>query len=151
MKKAVLTLSLILTALFGLNTFAQDGALVVGGSEDGPMITVDKEVHDYGTIENGGEPNCVFKVTNTGNAPLIISFCKGSCGCTVPDCPKEPIAPGATAEIKVKYDTKRPGPINKSVTITSNAVNSPSKVIRIKGNVKSKPAGATTTASPVTN
>ncbi len=139
MKKAILTLSLVLTALFGLNTFAQDGTAIVG-SEDGPMITLDKDVHDYGTIENGANGACVFKVTNTGNAPLIISFCKGSCGCTVPECPKEPIAPGASAEIKVKYDTKRPGPINKSVTITSNAVNSPSKMIRIKGNVKSKPA-----------
>lgn len=150
MKKALFTLSLILTAVFGLNGFAQDGTAVISTEKtDGPVITIDKDVHDYGTIENGGDPSCVFKVTNTGNAPLIISFCKGSCGCTVPECPKEPIAPGASAEIKVKYDTKRPGPINKSVTITSNAVNSPSKVIRIKGNVKSKPAGGTTTPPTV--
>ena len=144
MKKAVLTLSLVLLAMIGFNGFAQEGQSVVGGSEDGPKISLDKEVHDYGTIENGANGTCVFKVTNTGNAPLIISMCKGSCGCTVPQCPKQPIAPGGTADITVKYDTKRPGPINKSVTITSNAINSGSKVIRIRGNVKSKPAAEST-------
>jgi hypothetical protein len=78
---------------------------------------------------------------------LIISNAKGSCGCTVPEWPKEPIAPGAKATIKVKYDTKRPGAINKSVTITSNAVNEPTKVIRIKGNVLPAPEGT----APVNN
>jgi hypothetical protein len=69
-------------------------------------------------------------------------MCKGSCGCTVPVCPQEPIAPGASAEISVKYATNRVGPINKSVTITSNATNEPRKVIRIKGNVKAKQQGS---------
>ncbi len=104
--------------------------------KDGAKIEFEKEVHDYGTIENGADGTCTFKFTNTGNAPLIISNAKGSCGCTVPSWPKEPIAPGASAEITVKYATNRTGAINKSVTITSNAVNSPTKVIRIKGNVK---------------
>jgi hypothetical protein len=70
---------------------------------------------------------------------LIISNAKGSCGCTVPEWPKEPIAPGAKGTIRVKYDTNRPGPINKSVTITSNALNEPNKVIRIKGEVGPAP------------
>ncbi len=130
MKKVIFTLSLLVAAMMSFNTIAQE----VGGS--GAVISIDKEVHDYGTMEKGGNGECTFTVTNTGTAPLIISLCKGSCGCTVPSCPKEPIAPGASATITVKYDTNRVGPINKSVTITSNAENEPSKVIRIKGNIK---------------
>jgi hypothetical protein len=108
---------------------------------NGPVIKLDKEVHDYGTIEKGGDGTCVFTVTNTGTAPLTITRCKGSCGCTVPKCDKAPIKPGASSEITVKYDTKRVGPINKSVTITSNAVNEPTKVVRIKGRVDAGAAG----------
>lgn len=141
MKKAILTLSVFLVTLLGLNSYGQ----VVAGQGDGPVLEVNKDTHDYGNIEYGANGTCVFKITNTGNAPLIISLCKGSCGCTVPECPKQPIAPGATAEITVKYDTKRPGPFHKSVTITSNAVNSPSMVIKIKGTVGDKPASETTT------
>ncbi len=102
----------------------------------GPEISVDKEVHDYGTIEKGGDPFCYFEVTNTGTEPLVISNAKGSCGCTVPEWSREPVMPGKTTKIKVRYDTKRVGPINKSVTLTSNAVNEPTMVLRIKGNVK---------------
>lgn len=116
-------------------------------TQDGAQIKFEKEVHDYGTIKNGADGTCTFDFTNTGNQPLIISNAKGSCGCTVPSWPKEPINPGQTATITVKYDTKRTGAINKSVTITSNAVNEPTKVIRIKGNVLPKPTGE----APVNN
>ena len=109
---------------------------------NGPAITLDKTVHDYGTIDQGANGACEFIVTNTGTEPLLITRCKGSCGCTVPKCEKDPIMPGATSEISVKYDTKRIGPINKSVTITSNATNEPTKVIRIKGKVQAKDLGA---------
>ena len=140
MKKVIFTLSLLVAAMIGMNAYAQE----VGAN--GPVITIDKEVHDYGTMEQGGNGECVFTVTNTGNEPLLIQMCKGSCGCTVPSCPVEPIAPGATSTIKVKYDTNRVGPINKTVTITSNAVNEPSKMIRIKGNIVAKPTeGGTVT------
>ncbi|MBS1936203.1 MAG: DUF1573 domain-containing protein [Bacteroidetes bacterium] len=142
MKKLFATLSL---AALALGTFAQDNTRTVGGS--GPMITLDKEVHDYGTIDQGANGTCEFKVTNTGDQPLIISSCKGSCGCTVPKCDLAPVAPGGTTIITVKYDSNRTGPINKSVTITSNAVNAPTKIVRIKGEVKA-PADATPT-SPV--
>ena len=138
MKKALLSLLLIFVAAAGSNAVAQE-------VKDGAKIKFQKEVHDYGTIENGANGTCTFDFKNTGNAPLIISNARGSCGCTVPSWPKEPIAPGATATITVKYDTKRPGAINKSVTITSNAVDHPTKVIRIKGNVKPKP----TSGAPV--
>lgn len=129
MKQSIFTLFLAFTALLGSKAFAQPGL------EKGAIIEFAKEVHDYGTIKNGANGECVFEFTNKGNEPLILANVKGSCQCTVPEWPKEPIAPGAKAEIKVKYNTKNPGPINKSVTITSNAVNEPTKVIRIKGNV----------------
>lgn len=115
--------------------------------ETGSKIEFSKETHDYGTIKYGADGSCTFEFQNTGNEPLIISNAKGSCGCTVPEWPKEPIAPGAKGKITVKYDTKRPGAINKSVTITSNAVNEPTKVIRIKGNVLPAPEGS----APVNN
>ena len=114
---------------------------------NGSQISFEKETHDYGTIKNGANGTCTFEFKNTGNAPLILSNAKGSCGCTVPTWPKEPIAPGATGVISVKYDTKRQGAINKSVTITSNATNEPNKVIRIKGTVLPAPENGT----PVNN
>ena len=144
MKKAIFTLSLLVVAVLGINALAQDE---VKQKQDGAVIEIDKEVHDYGTIVQGANGECTFTVTNTGNAPLILSRCKGSCGCTVPSCPQEPIPAGGSAKIKVKYDTNRVGPINKSVTITSNAVNEPNKVIRIKGNIKAKPS---TDSAPAT-
>ncbi len=113
--------------------------------ESGAKIEFEKEVHDYGNVKYGANGTCTFVFKNTGNAPLIISKATGSCGCTVPSWPKEPIAPGAKGTITVKYDTKRPGPISKSVTITSNASNEPSKVIRIKGTVGPAPEGTTPT------
>lgn len=144
MKKILATLSL--SALF-LGAFAQQNTVAVGGS--GPMISVDKDTHDYGTIDQGANGVCEFTVTNTGDQPLIISSCKGSCGCTVPKCDTAPVAPGATTKISVKYDTNRVGPINKMVTITSNAANAPSKVVRIMGEVKASAGGATTPVKSV--
>lgn len=109
----------------------------------GPEITFKKEIHDFGTVEQYGNTTCTFEFKNTGNQPLIISNAKGSCGCTVPEWPKSPIAPGKKGVITVKYDNKRVGPINKSVTITSNATNAPTKTIRIKGEIKRKPQEST--------
>ena len=100
-----------------------------------------KEVHDYGNIKNGANGTCTFEFTNTGNAPLIILNAAGSCGCTVPTWPKEPIAPGAKGEITVKYDTKRTGEFTKTVTLTSNGTEA-SKVLTIKGIVAAPVEGA---------
>ena len=140
MKKLSLALGFILAFAFGAVAQQQQ----VGG----PEISFQKDVHDFGKIKQYGNATTEFSFTNTGTAPLIISNCKGSCGCTVPTWPREPIAPGATAVIKVKYDSKRVGPINKSVTITSNATNTPTKVIRITGNISAAPKDPTT---PVNN
>jgi hypothetical protein len=141
MKKALLSLAFAV----GLISFASAQTQVVSG----PAITVDKEVHDYGTIPFGGNGQCEFKVTNTGTEPLILSKCKGSCGCTVPTCEPNPIMPGQSSNITVKYDTKRAGVINKSVTITSNAVNEPTKVVRIKGTVEADPNAPAPGGAPV--
>jgi len=106
----------------------------------GPALTLDKETHDYGNVDFGGNGECDFKVTNSGTEPLIISNCQGSCGCTVPKCDPTPILPGESSLIHVKYDTKRTGPFTKSVTINSNAVNTPVKVVTIKGTVGPDPS-----------
>ncbi len=124
-------LSLALTVVSSVVAFAQNIA--------GPAIAVNKEIHDYGMVEYAGNGMSEFVVTNTGTEPLVITSAKASCGCTVPSFPKEPIAPGESATITVKYDTKRPGSINKSIKITSNAVNAAEKVIYIKGQVQQQP------------
>lgn len=139
MKQLLFTVAM---SLCSLGAMAQPEMKPVGGT--GPMISLDKEVHDYGTMKQGGDGTCEFTVTNTGDQPLIISQCQGSCGCTVPQCETAPIKPGATSIIKVKYDSTRLGAINRSVTINSNATNAPSKVITIKGNIEG-PADAPTT------
>lgn len=91
---------------------------------------------DYGTVNKGDENNATryFKFTNVGKSPLIISSCRGSCGCTVPQCPTEPILPGKGGEIKVHYDINRVGPFTKTVTVTSNA-KTPNETLKIQGTV----------------
>ncbi|MBL31143.1 MAG: hypothetical protein CMP62_00225 [Flavobacteriales bacterium] len=105
-------------------------------NHNAPEITFEQDIIDLGEFMQYDDPSskCEFKFTNTGKEPLIISKCKGSCGCTVPECPKEPILPGETGLIKVNYDEKRVGSFNKSITITSNAQNT-TKVIKVKGKI----------------
>lgn len=101
----------------------------------GPMFSVDKEVHDFGTLKAGADGSCVFTVTNTGSEPLIISKCEKTCGCTVPACDPSPIAPGGKSEIKVTYDTKRMGPFNKNVKVFCNSQDGGEKTLRVKGEI----------------
>ena len=124
MKKIVLVL---FVGLLALSVNAQDKAA---------KIEFKTETVDYGVIEKGSDGISVFEFTNTGTAPLIISKVSSSCGCTIPKKPEEAILPGKTVEIKVKYDTKRFGPIIKAITFISNA-DTPTKVLKIKGEVKS--------------
>jgi hypothetical protein len=112
-------------------------------------IVFETEFIDYGTIEHNADGNREFKFKNTGKEPLIISNCTGSCGCTVPTWPHEPIKPGETSSIKVHYATDRIGPFDKTVTVTSNA-KSASKVLKIHGTVKPDPAPAAPAAPAVT-
>ena len=115
-----------------------------------PEAVYEKEVLDYGTIEYDADGTREFKFKNTGKEPLIIYSATGSCGCTVPTAPKDPIKPGETGIIKVHYDTKRVGSFEKTVTVSSNGKTA-SKTLKIKGTVKPAvtPAGtATSTITP---
>lgn len=153
MKKVLLAFGLI--AFIGAGVFAQEAkpaAAAQAQNPNAPTMEFESEVVDYGTIEQGSDGVREFKFTNNGKEPLLISNARGSCGCTVPTWPKEPIKPGESSVIKVKYDTKRLGAINKSVTITSNAA-TPTKVVRIKGKIIAAPTSPVkeTTGAPVEN
>lgn len=123
MKKIVL---IVFVGLLALSVRAQDKTA---------KIQFKSETVDYGEIQQGSDGVRVFEFTNTGDAPLIISKVSSSCGCTIPKKPEDPILPGKTGEIQVKYDTKRVGPIRKAITVISNA-DTPTKVLKIKGEVK---------------
>jgi len=106
-------------------------------------IDFEKKVVDYGLIENKSDGARKFVFKNNGTDPLIIKNAKGSCGCTVPTWPREPIAPGASGEIGVKYDTKRTGKFTKTITLTTNAGKVP-VILTIKGEVNPPPKDAQT-------
>ncbi|MCF8280094.1 MAG: DUF1573 domain-containing protein [Bacteroidales bacterium] len=116
----------------------------------GPEMKFDVTEINYGDILQGKQSDTeavrVFKFTNTGNEPLIISNAKGSCGCTVPSYPKEAILPGKTANIEVRYDIARLGPFQKTVTLTTNEAN-PTHTLTIKGKVNPKPSEESVPAS----
>lgn len=104
-----------------------------------PQGGADSKVWDYGTIEQASTGVRFFKFTNTGTAPLLIQNAKGSCGCTVPSYPREPIMPGESGYIKVKYDTKRVGNYTKYVTLTTNALSNTTTRLKIMGKVEAEP------------
>lgn len=99
------------------NEVGTDGNVAV------PVFTFEKEVHDFGTIVQGEKVAYSFKFKNTGKGDLIITDAKGSCGCTVPEWPKEPIAPGGEGKIDVVFNSEgKSGQQNKKITITANTV-----------------------------
>lgn len=102
-----------------------------------PVIEFKLSEIDFGDIEQGANGEREFHFTNKGKAPLIISNVASTCGCTVPSRPEEPILPGKSGVIKVKYDTQRLGVFTKSIMVTSNATQ-PTFELKIKGNVKAK-------------
>lgn len=97
-----------------------------------PVFEFVTDIIDYGTVNLNDDGTRVFKFKNVGKAPIIIERIQSSCGCTVPKKPEEPILPGKTGEIEVKYNTHTPGGFSKSITVFSNA-SEPTKVLRIKG------------------
>lgn len=139
MKKTILSIGLMLCAAIGAK--AQETTTPNPVNPNAAKFKFETEVLDYGTIEHNADGNREFKFTNVGKEPLIISNAVGSCGCTTPNWPKEPIKPGATGIIKVKYATDRIGAFEKTITLTSNA-DTPTKVIKIKGVVNPDPAPA---------
>ncbi len=130
MKKFILVLFI---GFFALSMNAQTKEEIRKDFKD-PVFQFENEVIDYGEIAQNSDGNRVFKFKNIGKSPLIITSVKGSCGCTVPTKPEEPIMPGETGEIKVKYATNRIGPFAKTITITSNAFET-KKIVRVKGRV----------------
>jgi hypothetical protein len=101
-----------------------------------PVITFEQTTYDFGEVTDGEKVSYEFKFKNTGKTPLIISNAMASCGCTVPDYPHVPIAPGANGVISVVFNsTGKPGKQSKVITLTSNAV-PPTTELYLTGNVK---------------
>lgn len=105
-------------------------------AQSGPIMKFDSDEVAYGDIEQNSEPLRVWKFTNVGDEPLVIQNAKGSCGCTVPAWPKEPIMPGESGQIEIRYDTKRIGPINKIVTLTTNEKSGEARKLKVTGTIK---------------
>lgn len=106
-----------------------------------PKIKFNETEHDFGTIKEGDKAETTFTITNEGESDLIIINAQGSCGCTVPEWPKEPIKPGASADMKVTFNSSgKPGQQQKTVTLTTNTQLS-SEQVTIKANVTPKTGG----------
>lgn len=106
------------------------------------------EEYNYGTIKQGESVTHEFTFVNNGKDDLIITNAQGSCGCTVPQYPKEPVKTGESGTIKVTFNSAgKMGMQDKTVTITSNAKNSP-RILHIKGTVEAAPAQPTEPANP---
>jgi len=95
--------------------------------------------HDYGSVVYGADGTYNFTFTNKAEKPIVVTNVKSSCGCTIPSWPKEPIQPGKTGSITVKYNTKLSGSFNKTVQVFSTADNSPVK-LSIRGKVNARPS-----------
>lgn len=153
MKKitSIIMLTLMVITL-GVNAQKEPTKTVTKAKTKAPIIKFEKIVHDYGTIQQGANGECEFKFKNTGKEPLVLSNVVSSCGCTIPSWPKEPIMPGKSSSIKVKYDSNRVGTISKTITVLSNATED-RITLSIKGNILAKPAETLPekTKSAVTN
>ena len=104
-------------------------------SEGGPVIEFSNNVWDFGNIQQGESVDYVFQFINTGSEPLIISNAKGSCGCTVPEWPKEAIQPNGMGEIAVQFNSgEKKGRQNKTVTLTTNCTPNQT-TLRVVGNI----------------
>ena len=145
MKRLFLFL-IALTCLVSLHA-QQVSTVVAADSTAKAKIVFESLTHDFSTINAGGDGNCVFQFKNEGTAPLILSNVQASCGCTTPSWTRDPVMPGVSGEIKVHYDTNRIGTFSKTITVTSNAENSP-VMLRISGEVK--PAAPAPAPAPVT-
>ena len=100
-----------------------------------PIVSIEKDFFDFGELNQNESIETEFIIKNTGNAPLLIRSVKASCGCTVPEWPKELIDVGSTAEIKVTFNSgTKKGKQNKTITLVTNAIPS-TKVLLIKGTI----------------
>ncbi|NJO01255.1 MAG: DUF1573 domain-containing protein [Bacteroidia bacterium] len=130
MKKAVFLSMVLLTGLIVYSQASGQPFRVLSA-----VFSWQKTTHDFGSMRQ--KPvTAVFTFTNTGDAPLVITDAKGSCGCTVPSYTKDPIMPGEQGEIKAVYNAASVGVFNKTVTVTANT--DKAAVLTIKGEVVAK-------------
>ncbi len=130
--KKIISLSLLLTGFLFSN--AQQAPA------EADILQLKETVHDFGKIPQGKPVYCVFEITNTGSTALKLDNVQASCGCTTPEWSREPIAAGATTEIKVGYNAAAAGPFDKYINITYHT--NQSKQVRIKGTVWKAPEGS---------
>ncbi len=141
MKKIISALCIAVAisgASFAQSTTTKKVTQPTVGAAKTPIFKWEKTTHDFGTIPQGTPVTAEFKFTNTGKDALIITSAQGSCGCTVPDYSKEPIAPNKPGVVRATFNAANPGAFTKTVTITSNAGTTPI-VLTIKGEVKPAP------------
>lgn len=123
MKKSNIIATIILAAVFQMS--AQE--------TKSPRIAFKETVFNYDTIMQNSNGEHVFRFTNTGDAPLLITSAFSSCGCVVPEWPKEPIAPKSSGSVRVKYNTSKTGQFTKVIVVKSNDEETPKTVLRING------------------
>lgn len=123
----------LISAIAFISVNAADLKASLSSPADSATISFTETMHDYGDIKKGSEGTYIFTFKNTGNIPLVLTNVRSSCGCTTPAWPKEPIVPGETGEIKVKYNTNTLGSFHKTITVLSNAQ---TVVLTIKGSVQ---------------
>ena len=129
-KAAIIILGLILIAGCGGDPGEKT-------SKKNAKIEFNKNTHDFGELAFASDGSCEFIFKNTGKSPLVLNNVKSTCGCTIPEWPREPVGENESASIRVRYDTHRVGSFTKSITVYSNASNSPKRLF-IKGRVKAK-------------
>jgi len=117
------------------NPVTADG---VGDVSQMAKIAFEEEEYDFGKLKEGAVVNHAFSFTNVGEIPLVITSCRSSCGCTIPKWPREPIAPGKSGVINVRFNTEnKKGDQNKPITITANTFPADTKIF-IKGSIEAK-------------
>jgi hypothetical protein len=149
MKRAILGLSLLSMMAFmsckenASSKVKTDNVAVAAERDESakqvPVMVFEKSEHDFGIIEQGTPQETIFVFTNTGNAPLVITNATSSCGCTVPNPPKEPIAPGEKGELVVKFNGSGQNQVTKTITVVANTTKG-SELLRIKAFVNPKGA-----------
>jgi uncharacterized protein YdeI (BOF family) len=123
-----------LMLLFAFAAVAQEQA----AAEKGPQITFQETEFNFGDVQQGDKVEHIFTFKNTGTAPLILSNVLTTCGCTAPEWPRDPIAPGKTAQVRVTFNTAgKMGVQNKVITVVSNATNAQERVALV-GNILPK-------------
>jgi hypothetical protein len=132
MKKILLALSLVtIYVVLSCSQTPQPAA----AAKDNASIVFNETVHDFGTIPQGSDGSCEFIFKNTGEKPVVLTNVRSSCGCTVPEWPKQPIDKGIEAKIKVTYNTKIVGSFSKKISVYNNGSVAPT-VLTIKGSVE---------------